>query len=191
METIILASKSPRRIELLSLTGIPFEVFSPEVDETCDLPAEKAVVEISRRKASFSSAAYHGRFILSADTLVSVNGRKLGKPTDENDALDMLRMLSGRTHQVFTGVTVIAPDGTCRSGADRTDVTFSLIPEQEMKSYIRSGEPMDKAGSYAVQGMASLWVRHINGNYTSVIGLPLYLVRDLLISSGFPFFLNV
>ena len=100
----------------------------------------------------------------------------------------MLHMLSGNTHQVYTAVTVISPDGTVYTDADRTDVTFTAVDDAEILDYVRSGEPMDKAGAYALQGRAGLWVTHIDGSDTSVIGLPLYLVRSLLLQAGFPLF---
>ena len=99
----------------------------------------------------------------------------------------MLRTLSGRTHQVFTGVTVISPSGEIISGVDSTDVTFDSVPEEEILSYVRSGEPMDKAGAYALQGRAGMWISRLDGSDTSVIGLPLCLVRRLLIAAGYPF----
>ena len=99
----------------------------------------------------------------------------------------MLRLLSGRTHQVFTGVTVVSPSGDLFTEADRSDVTFCPVPEEEILSYVRSGEPMDKAGAYAIQGRASLWISHVEGSFSSVIGLPLFLVRSLLLQSGWTF----
>lgn len=168
-------------------TGIPFEVYAAEVDETCFLPAEKAVCEISLRKAREAARVFPGSYILSADTLVSVDGFTLGKPRDSGHAEEMLCMLSGRQHQVSTGVTVITPSGRAFTDFDRTDVFFSEIPLEEIRTYVASGEPMDKAGGYGLQGRAGLWVRRIEGCDSSVIGLPLYLVRSLLIESGFPF----
>ncbi len=180
MIPLILASGSPRRQELLTQAGIPFEVVIPEADETCDLPAGEAVAELSRRKALAVRARIPDRVILAADTLVAVDGRPLGKPADTEDAFRMLRLLSGRTHQVFTGVTVITPEGEVRTGTDRSDVTFSEMSDAEIRAYIATGEPMDKAGAYAIQGRASLWIPRMEGCVSSVIGLPLYLVRELL-----------
>ena len=187
MSGLILASRSPRRCELLKRTGIPFEVYSAEVDETCCLPAEKAVCEISLRKGREAARMFSGSYILSADTLVSLNGFTFGKPKDSRHAEEMLCLLSGHCHQVFTGVTVISPSGKAFTDFDRTDVFFSDIPMEEIRAYVASGEPMDKAGGYALQGQAGLWVRRIEGCDSSVIGLPLYLVRSLLLDSGFPF----
>ena len=100
----------------------------------------------------------------------------------------MLHMLSGQTHQVYTAVTVLSPGGAVCTEADRTDVTFTTVDDAEILDYVRSGEPMDKAGAYALQGRAGLWVTHIDGSDTSVIGLPLYLVRSLLLQAGYPLF---
>ena len=187
MEKLVLASCSPRRRELLSLAGIPFESVSPDVDESCDLSADQAVAVLSARKAKAVGAMLPGRRVLAADTLVAVDGRPLGKPADVEDAANMLRSLSGRTHQVFTGVSVLSPSGELFTEADRSDVTFCPIPEEEILAYVRSGEPMDKAGAYALQGRASLWITRLEGSYSSVIGLPLYLVRKLLLRSGYRF----
>ena len=186
MEKLILASCSPRRKELLSLTGIPFETVDPDVDESCALPADQAVAQLSARKARAVGSLQPGRFVLAADTLVSLDGISLGKPVNAEDAVRMLRMLSGRTHQVYTGVSVLSPSGKQYTETDRSDVTFCALQEKEITSYVRSGEPMDKAGAYALQGYASLWITHMEGSYSSVIGLPLYLVRRLLLSSGYP-----
>ena len=186
MEKLILASCSPRRSELLKLASIPFEQVPPEVDETCPFPADQAVTFLSARKAEAVGKLYPDRFILAADTLVALNGVSLGKPSDEADAVNMLSMLSGRTHQVFTGVSVRSPSGDIFTETDRSDVTFCPLSEEEILAYVRSGEPMDKAGAYAVQGRASLWITRLEGSYSSVIGLPLYLVRCLLQKSGYP-----
>ena len=187
MEKLILASASPRRSELLSRVGIPFEVFVSEADEHCALPAEEAVRELSRRKALAVSAGHPGRLVLAADTLVALDGRILGKPKDEADAVRMLSGLSGREHSVYTGVSVVSPDGSVFTEADHSRVTFCEILEEEILCYVRSGEPMDKAGAYAIQGRAGLWVTRLEGCDSSVIGLPLYLVRRLLLRAGYAF----
>ena len=187
MERLILASGSPRRRELLESVGIPYEVLVSEADESCSLPPEKAVIELSRRKAEAVAVSRPGRFVLAADTLVAVDGRPLGKPASPEDAEKMLRMLSGRSHWVHTGVTVVSPSGRFLSGADHSEVFFCEIPEKELAAYARSGEPMDKAGAYAIQGKASLWIERIIGSPSSVIGLPMHLVRDLLLEAGWVF----
>ena len=185
METLILASASPRRSELLSHAGIPFEVQAAEVDEHCEGPASAAVKVLSSRKALAVRSRFPSRFILAADTLVELEGVVLGKPSGPGEAAEMLRRLSGHTHQVYTGVTVINPAGDVFTDADRSDVTFGNVPEAEIAAYVSSGEPLDKAGAYAIQGRASLWISHMEGSYSSVIGLPLYLVRTLLLKAGY------
>lgn len=191
METLVLASQSPRRIELLRLAGIPFETVKPDVDESCACSAPDAVSILSARKALEVCRHYPGRFILAADTLVAINGSVLGKPASEKDAAAMLRALSGCTHQVYTGVSVISPSGTILTESDHSDVTFCEIPDEEIYAYVKSGEPLDKAGAYAIQGRASLWVSHLDGNYTSVMGLPLYLIRTMLLRAGYQFSSNI
>ncbi len=186
MENLVLASRSPRRCELLNRIGLVFETDAPDVDETCSLPAGEAVRILSLRKAQAAAESHPGSFILAADTLVSFREEALGKPVDPQDAIRMLRMLSGQTHQVYTGVTVISPDGRVFTDSDRTDVTFASVDDAEIADYVRSGEPMDKAGAYALQGRAGMWVTHLDGSDTSVIGLPLYLVRSLLLQAGYP-----
>ena len=186
MSALILASRSPRRCELLSRLGLSFQAVAYDVDERTDLPISDAVRLLSFRKASAAVPFHPNCYIIGADTLVSLDGRSLGKPGDSHEAFHMLQMLSGRMHQVFTGVTVISPHGEAFTEADCTEVTFDRIPDEEIQSYIFSGEPMDKAGAYALQGRAGAWVTHLNGSDSSVIGLPLYLVRRLLIRSGFP-----
>ena len=187
VEKLVLASCSPRRRELLSLAGIPFDAVSPDVDESCSLPAGEAVAVLSGRKARAARALFPGRWILAADTLVALDGVPLGKPRNPDDAARMLRSLSGRTHEVYTGVSVLSPSGEMFAETDRSDVTFCPVPENEILAYVRSGEPMDKAGAYALQGRASLWITRLEGSYSSVIGLPLYLVRKLLLESGYAF----
>ena len=144
-------------------------------------------MELSRRKALAVAAVHPGRYILAADTLVAFQGSILGKPENGPDAVRMLTMLSGQTHSVYTGVTVISPEGAFFTGLDHSKVTFCDIPEEEIIRYVSSGEPLDKAGAYAIQGRAGLWVTHLEGSDSSVIGLPLYLVRRLLLEAGYPF----
>ena len=188
METLILASASPRRSELLSLAGIPFEICTARVDEQCAEPAASAVRILSARKALAVSGKVAGRYILAADNLVELDGATLGKPAGPEEAAAMLRRLSGNTHRVHTGVTVVNPAGVIYTDGDTSSVTFDVVPEPEIEAYVASGEPLDKAGAYAIQGRASLWISRMEGSYSSVIGLPLYLVRSLLIRAGYPGF---
>ena len=184
--TLILASQSPRRRELLTQAGLPFEIHVPHVDETCNLPARDAVAELSRRKAQACVSAFPGRYILASDTLVCLDDVALGKPRDDGDAVRMLTALSGRTHDVFTGVTVLSPAGDVFTDVDGARVSFCTIPAEEIQSYVRSGEPMDKAGAYAIQGRAGIWVDRVEGSVSAVIGLPLSLLRRLLLQAGYP-----
>lgn len=184
-EPLILASASPRRRELLSRIGIPFETAPADVNEDTDLPAQDAVTALSRRKAEAARIAHPDRWILAADTLVSVEGKILGKPGNAEEACQMLHLLSGRTHQVCTGVTVISPKGDVYTAEDVSDVTFGPLSESEIRGYVASGEPMDKAGAYAIQGGAAQWIRRVEGSPSGVIGLPLFEVRELLAEAGY------
>ncbi|MDO4482951.1 MAG: Maf family protein [Clostridia bacterium] len=181
---LILASASPRRRELLALTGVPFTVESADVDESCALPMKEAVVEISRRKAAAIAKAHPGCTVLASDTLVFVDDTPLGKPRDEADAFRMLSSLRNRWHQVCTGVVVCDSSGLMHTGTDVTDVHFTHMTDEEIRRYIATGEPMDKAGAYALQGAAGLWIDQIRGSSSCVIGLPLDLTRRLLEESG-------
>lgn len=181
---LILASASPRRRELLSMTGIAFSVEAPQVDESCTLPAREAVQELSRRKALAVKDKHPDKVILASDTLVAVDGVPLGKPGSREEAAHMLRMLSGRWHQVYTGVCAISEKGEMFSDVDATEVRFSEMTEEEISAYIATGEPMDKAGAYAVQGIAGLWIEELRGSASNVIGLPLTLTRRLLDQCG-------
>ncbi len=178
--TLILASASPRRRELLQLLGYPFLVDAPEVDETCSLGASEAVMALSRLKAEAAFQLHPGCVILAADTLVALDNQPLGKPADAADAHRMLRLLSGREHHVYTGVTCISPAGEVHSGLDTSTVRFALMTDEEIDRYIATGEPMDKAGAYALQGRAAAWIEEVRGTPSGVIGLPLPLTRRLL-----------
>ena len=181
---LILASASPRRRELLKMTGIDFSVDAPEVDETCDLPAKEAVLELCTRKALAAAQLHPGCIVLAADTLVSVDNQPLGKPQNEADAFRMLSMLQGRWHQVYTGVCIIDAEGNLHRDVDGADVRFGSMTDEDIRRYIATGEPMDKAGSYALQGIAGLWIDEVRGSFSGVIGLPLSLTRRLLTECG-------
>lgn len=181
---LILASASPRRRELMKLTGIDYIVDAPEVDETCDLPAREAVLELCTRKARAAAQLHPGCIVLAADTLVSVDDQPLGKPQDEADAFRMLSMLRGRWHQVYTGVAVIDAQGGIHRDVDGADVLFANMTDDEIHRYIATKEPMDKAGAYALQGVAGLWIDKVHGSFSGVIGLPMSLTRRLLGECG-------
>ncbi|MDE7262649.1 MAG: Maf family protein [Oscillospiraceae bacterium] len=192
MPRIILASQSPRRRQLLAQTGLTdFTVLVPQADESCGpgVSPEEAVCSISRKKcqAAQALAGDPEALIISADTMVFLDGMRLGKPRDEADAFAMLSSLSGRTHHVCTGVTVSQGSRT-ETRAETTAVTFRPITEREIWAYIRTGDPMDKAGSYGVQGKAALFVSGIQGDYFNVMGLPLHLLGQMLADFGVDLF---
>ena len=185
---IILASQSPRRQELMKLTGLPFTVRVADIDETMDdlLPPVQEVGRVSRLKAqAIAAAAAPGDIIIAADTIVVIDGKKLGKPHSEADARAMLRLLSGRTHEVVTVLTVCCGD-QIRSEPVVTRVTFRALSEDEITAYIATGEPMDKAGSYGIQGYGAMFVSHLEGDYFSVMGLPLCPLCSQLRAFGVP-----
>lgn len=191
----ILASKSPRRKELLSKLGVPFRIVPAEGEERRVGSDPAQIVEnLARQKAEevlqkvLAEASGEDRFILGADTLVVYGGRILGKPKDEKDAVRMLSMLSGQVHQVYTGVCFqYAGRGETRMHVfcERTDVEMYPISEAEVTEYVKTGEPMDKAGAYGIQGRAAVFVRRIDGGYDNVVGLPLARVYQE-IRSEFP-----
>ena len=170
--SLILASLSPRRKELLGLLGIPFTIEVPKADETMEPEKDPAqqVAEVSRRKALATSAGEKD-VVVAADTIVVCDGQILGKPKDRADAVRMLQMLSGRTHQVMTGMTV-RRGAQLHSCTEVTDVTFRPLETGEIARYVASGEPMDKAGAYGIQGGAALFAEKLCGDYYNVMGLP-------------------
>jgi septum formation protein len=184
---ILLASSSPRRLDLLRALGLDPEVRPADVDETL-LPGEDphdAAERLARAKASaVAPAAPAGSVVLAADTIVVLDGAALGKPRDGDDARRMLRSLRGRAHDVVTGVA-LARDGRLVSGRETTVVVFGPMTEEEVDAYVASGEPADKAGAYALQGLGGLFVERISGTPSNVIGLPLRLVRSLGADVGF------
>ena len=169
---MILASQSPRRKELLGMLRIPFTVAVADIDETMDMtrPPYEEVARVSRLKAEAIPHAGDD-VVIAADTIVVCNGKVLGKPTDEADAFRMLRMLSGKDHQVMTGLTVLRGN-TVKICTEVTDIHFRELSDKEIEAYIRTKEPMDKAGSYGIQGGAALFAERINGDYFNVVGLP-------------------
>lgn len=184
MPRVILASQSPRRRQLLGQIGLQnFEVLAPETDETYDsaLTPDEIVATLSRRKAEAAAALVGdaGAVIIAADTMVFLDDLRLGKPHNEEEAFRMLSALSGRTHQVRTGVTA-ARSGQSVTCVETSDVTFRPLSEREIWAYIRTGDPMDKAGAYGVQGKAALFVEGIRGDYFNVMGLPLCRLGRML-----------
>ena len=180
---LILASNSPRRKELLSMLGYEFVVKASDCDETTDIIDPALLVkELSLRKAKAIEFSEDDTAI-GSDTVVAINGIILGKPTDEDDAAKMLRMLSGETHTVYTGVTFLQKDVEI-TDVIACDVTFKEMTETEILNYIKSNEPMDKAGAYAVQGKGSAFVEKLNGDYFAVVGFPCCYVNTILNKLG-------
>ena len=177
---LILASQSPRRRELMGLFRTPFIIRVADIDETMDpdkLPCDE-VARVSRAKAE---AVPHepGDVVIAADTIVVCDGQVLGKPADEADAFRMLRLLSGRDHQVMTGLTVLR-HGKAVVCTEITDIHFRELTDREIRAYIATGEPMDKAGSYGIQGGAALFAEKMNGDYYNVMGLPVCRLGQIL-----------
>ena len=203
---IILASRSPRRAELLSAAGFVFDVHAAEIDET-PRPGEPAAAYVERLAIEKAQAAFKelidkpsafapgasafasatadksadkkGLLVLGADTTVVLDGRILGKPEDRADAIAMLKALSGRAHDVLTGVAIVSAAGV-RSGVEHTRVWFAAVTDEDIRQYVDSGQPMDKAGAYGIQGLASRFIPRIEGSYTNVVGLPVTLVSSIL-----------
>lgn len=171
---IILASNSPRRKELLTQADIDFEVKSADVEEITDkTKPEEVVMDLSQLKAKAIAKDNPGRKIIAADTVVAFNGQILGKPKDEADAFRMLKELSGETHHVYTGVTIIDEAGSVNTFFECTAVTMYENSDELINRYIATGEPMDKAGAYGIQGKGAVLVKEICGDYNNVVGLPL------------------
>jgi septum formation protein len=180
--TLILASSSPRRRELLQAAGIEFTVQSADVPEV-RAPKESPLdygKRLAHDKASAVAAKNPGAFVLGADTIVLVDDAVLEKPADGADAARMLRLLSNRSHQVVTAVCLIDPRGKAHVESETTDVFFTEMSEQDIADYVATDEPMDKAGAYAIQGIASRWVYRIYGDYSNVVGLPVARVWRML-----------
>ena len=188
MHKLILASQSPRRLQLLSEAGFQFEVITVEISEILEknLTIENQIVTLSRRKAEALDAKNlltkgQNQMIIAADTLVILNDEPLGKPKNKSDAFDMLTRLSGTSHKVITGVSIWDYDlDFWQSGAETTEVDFLTLSETAIKEYIETSEPMDKAGSYGIQGFGRAFVKTIRGPFDNVVGLPVQLVKLLL-----------
>lgn len=172
---LILASASPRRKDLLSMAGIPFTIQAMPTDETIQAGTspEDAVCQLALRKSQAVAHSNPTSAVLAADTIVALQGTIFGKPATRGDAFSMLSRLSGQTHQVFTGVCLLLPDGTQELFFERTDVVFYPLTAQEINAYIATGEPMDKAGAYGIQGKGAILVKQIQGDFYNVVGLPL------------------
>ena len=183
--TLLLASSSPRRREILNALGLEFSVQVNDVDET-PLPGESPEQLVSRLAEAKSRAAVCGPedYVIGADTAVVLDDEVLGKPVDQSDAIGMLLRLSGRSHRVLTAVALRGPDGV-RTVLSSTRVSFREISRDEALAYWQSGEPRDKAGAYGIQGLGGLFVSGIDGSYSGVVGLPVFETAGLLREAGF------
>ena len=181
MSKIILASASPRRKELMELAGYDFEVICADIVEVVPEEAmpQEVVMSLALQKAQAVAAEHKEAVVIGSDTVVALDGKILGKPHSEQEACEMLRSLSGRTHKVFTGVAIVC-GGKVKNFFDETDVEFYSLGDDEIKKYVATGEPTDKAGAYGIQGKGSVLVKRINGDFFSVMGLPIAkLYRDM------------
>lgn len=177
---LILASGSPRRKELLTMMGLSFEVDVSDADESFEGSPQEIVKELSRRKAAAVAVRHDHSLVLAADTIVYL-GRVLGKPGTHERAQEMLRELSGQWHEVYTGMTLIDTSlGKMLQSVERTRVHFVEMTKQEICDYAASGEPLDKAGAYAIQGQGGMFVDKIEGSHSNVIGLPMSALRQML-----------
>lgn len=188
---LILASQSPRREALLRQVGLEFEVFPSGVEERLreGLPPAEGAEKLALQKAEWVAARCSDGLVIGADTVVVVDGRVLGKPTGVEDARDMLRLLSGREHEVITGIAVVdAASGRSRSDHVVTAVGFAPLTQEIIDRYVATGEPLDKAGAYAIQGYGALLIEGIRGCYNNVVGLPLRRLAELLGEFGYDAF---
>lgn len=187
-QRLILASASPRRLDLLRQIGVfPDKIIPADIDEAItksDTPRSLAL-RLAKSKAVKVSYNYEGYFVLGADTVVSVGSRILSKPINSEQARDFLKLLSGRRSRVFGGVALLSPSHEMRHRVVETMVKFKRLSEQEINDYIASGEWEGKAGSYAIQGIASKFIPSINGSYSNIVGLPLYETAQLMFGLGF------
>mgnify|MGYP004572114887 FL=1 len=181
MRNLILASQSPRRKELLEKCGYPFSITVADIDETIDfsLSLEDAIQTLAYKKAEKVFTDHKEDVVIGSDTIVTINSQILGKPKDKNDAFNMLKSLSGKTHQVITGLAVITKDKVYKT-VSVNDVTFYDLSDEEIYKYIETNEPMDKAGAYAIQGIASRYIKSINGDYYAIMGLPVSKLYHIL-----------
>jgi len=186
-QPLILASASPRRQGLLREAGIAFEVHPAHVPEqrASNEPPREYAERLAREKAQAVAQRFPKHYVLGGDTIVLVGEEVLEKPQDATDAARMLRMLSGRGHSVVTAVCLVSPHAKIETRRSETRIYFREIREDEIQRYIAGGEPMDKAGAYAIQGGAGQWAERIEGEYSNVVGLPVSLVTEMLRAAGF------
>jgi septum formation protein len=187
MPNLILASSSPRRKELLENLQLQFQIYSSDVDESFEqgTPSEEIVMSLAERKANAVFAEHPDDFVIGSDTIVVCDGLVLGKPSGRDEAVSMLKLLSGRAHDVFTGVAIVTPEKRVRF-FEKTEVHFWELTDTEIEFYADSGEPLDKAGGYGIQGLGSMLVKRIEGDYFAVMGLPVSRTVRELRKAGWP-----
>lgn len=185
-QAIILASASPRRTELLRIAGVAHQVHPAHIDEQHmpDEPPYDYVLRMAREKAAAVADEFSDKLVLAADTIVVINGQILGKPRDHLQAVRFLRLLSGKTHQVMTAVSAAPPGVATDSIVQTSQITFHALTDMQISRYVATGEPLDKAGAYAVQGLGAALISHLQGSYSGVMGLPLAETLQLLRRSG-------
>lgn len=184
---IVLASTSPRRKALLEQIKLSFKVVVSDYEEdmTLDMPPEELVMHLSQGKARSVAEKVSDALVIAADTIVAFEGRVVGKPHEKEDASEMLQKLSGKTHEVLTGLTVIdTAKNKELSRVVKTQVVFRNLSDYEIRTYVASGEPLDKAGAYGIQGLGALLIKEIRGDYYNVIGLPLVTLKEMLEECG-------
>ena len=181
---LVLASGSPRRAEIMRSVGWDFEKDVPDIDESerAGEPPEDYVQRLAKEKAELIASRHPGEIVLGADTTVVINGEIIGKPVDEEDARRMVRMLSGNWHEVLTGVALVS-SGSTDVGLQRTRVKFASMTDGEVEFLVKRGDPLDKAGAYAVQAQAALFIESIQGDYWNVVGLPISLVYRMIVEA--------
>ena len=181
VNNLILASSSPRRKELLSLLKIPFDIIVSDIDESINLEndLDKEIENLSYKKAYAVFKDHQDSIVIGSDTIVILNNKVLGKPKDKEEAKEMLRSLQDNTHTVLTAVTIISKD-KYDTFSIKADVTFNHMDEEEIEEYVNTNEPLDKAGSYAIQGDGAKYIKQVNGDYYAVIGLPISEVYNRL-----------
>ncbi len=186
MKNVILASASPRRREIMNKLRVPYKVIVSNVQEKrkTELGLEEQIMDISNQKAMAVFKDHQDDLIIGADTIVEIDGEVLGKPHSLSEAREMIKKLSARTHRVITAVTIVTAEETW-SFADTAYVTFEEIEDSEIEKYINTKEPYDKAGGYAIQGWASIFISKINGSYFTVMGFPLHVVAKKLKELGY------
>ncbi len=174
---VVLASRSPRRKQLLQQVGLEFDIDVPDIDEEAfgrGLPPDQVALELARRKAEAIAPKHREAFIIAADTIVVLKDAILGKPRDRQDAIAMLRRMSGQTHRVYTGFTVLQlPEQQRVEAVECTEVTFKPLSDEEIEAYVDTGSPMDKAGAYGIQDTSAIFIERIHGCFYNVVGFPL------------------